>query len=381
MNSRERITAILNHEQPDRVGYEDADVFAETVERWHTEGLPTTVNSAAGALCPWLNVRGLRYFDADIYVTWPDFSLKYDVIDYEVGENWKIIKDAYGSTTKWWTEKSGTPRYLEPIVKTPRDFEQKVQPLLNAEDMTRVSSSHYPFGRELKQMVRRFQEEFFVLVGVEGPLGYGMYLCGGLDRTLTFIMKNQDFASYMFGCIGNFLAKICESYIEAGVDGLWVSDDLGSRDGPFLAPRLYEKVIKPAHERICAPFRKKRLPRVLHSDGCIELMIPHLMDAGFVCLQPLQNDVVDIKTIKEKHGDQLTLMGGIDTRVLSSGDSDAIKKEVISKIDLAGEGGGYIVTSDGPVPPTVSLESYKFFREAVRDMGAIPLSIDCSSVV
>jgi hypothetical protein len=42
-----------------------------------------------------------------------------------------------------------------------------------------------------------------------------MYLCGGLARTLIFIMKNQEFMPYMFDRISEFVEKICESYVEA----------------------------------------------------------------------------------------------------------------------------------------------------------------------
>jgi uroporphyrinogen-III decarboxylase len=375
MDSRGRIAAILNGNEPDQVGFQDADFFADTIRQWHAQGLPSNIDTAAGSLGPWLNVRGLRHFQADIYVTWPDISLKYDAIDYEVGDDWKVIKDIYGTTAKWWTEKSGTPQYLDPIVKTPKDFEEKVEPLLDAHSMRRVSGSNYPFKQELENMTRHFQKEFFVVAGIEGPLGYSMYLCGGLARTLIFLMRNQDFMQHMLSSIGDFLARICESYIEAGVDGVWVFDDQGSRDRPFLSPALYEKLLKPAHQRICDPFRRKGLPRLLHSDGSVESIIPHLIDAGFVALQPFQNDVMDIRKVKETYGSELTLMGGIDTRVLSSGDFDAIRKEVASKISIAGKGGGYIVTSDGPVPPTVSLESYQFFRELVREYGKYPLKI------
>ena len=373
MKPRERISATLSGREPDRVGYQDADFFAETIERWHGEGLPKNVDTRAGALGPWMNVRGLRYFAADIYVTWPDFSLKYDVIDYEINADWKIIKDAYGTTTKWWTEKSGAPKHLDPIVKTPKDFIEKVEPLITADDMRRVSGATYPFKKELEEMVKRFQKEFFVVVGVEGPLGYAMYLCGGLTRTLLFVMKNQDFACQMLNSIGSFLSRICESYADSGIDGVWVFDDLGSNDGPFLSPKLYEKIIKPSHMEICAPFRRKGLPRLLHSDGSIETLVPQLIETGFVGLQPLQTEVMDLKRMKEKYGDQLTLMGGIDTRILSSGDPTAIEKEVKTKISLAGSGGRYIATSDGPVPPTVSLDSYRLYRQLIAKHGQYPI--------
>jgi uroporphyrinogen-III decarboxylase len=102
-------------------------------------------------------------------------------------------------------------------------------------------------------------------------------------------------------------------------------------------------------------------------------MIPDFIGAGFMALQPLQNSVMDIQRLKQKYGTSLTLMGGIDTRVLSSGDFGAIEKEVVTKIRMAGRGGGYIVTCDGPVPPAISLSCYQYFVETVRKYGCYPL--------
>jgi uroporphyrinogen-III decarboxylase len=373
MDSRKRIAAILDGQEPDRVGFQDTDFFSDTIERWRAEGLPRAVDVVKPSL-PWLNVPALKYFGADIYVVWTDISPKYDAIDYQVGEDWCIAKDEFGATKKSWTTRSASPQYLEPVVKTPQDFREKIDPLLDHEDMRRVSSSRYPFKHELAQMVNRFQHEFFVVVGMAGPLEYSTYLCGGLAATLIFVMKNQDFASYMFSRIGDFLRRIGEGYIEAGVDGLWLFDDQGSQDGPFFSPRLYAKLLKPAHETVCEPFRRRRLPRLIHSDGYLEPIVSYLIEAGFVALHPLQNKAgMDVRRLKEKYGKELTLIGGIDTRILSSGDLRAIENEVRSKIGIAGQGGGYIVASDGPVPPTISLASYRFFVEQARKHGSYPL--------
>jgi uroporphyrinogen decarboxylase len=373
MDSRERIATILNNREPDRVGFQDADFFSDTLQRWHTEGLPGTVDGIK-ANFPWLNVQGLRYFGADIYVAWADTTPKYDAVDYEVGEDWSVTKDEFGVTKKSWTTKTASPQYLDPVVRTPEDFREKIDPLLDHEDMRRISSSRYPFKRELAQMVSRFQREFFVVVGIVGPFEYSTYLCGGLAATLTFAMKNQDFASYMLSRIADFERRICEGYIDAGVDGLWLFDDQGSQDGPFFSPALYRKLVKPAHESVCEPFRRRGLPRLMHSDGYLEPIIPDLIEAGFVALHPLQNKIgMDVRRLKQKYGKELSLIGGIDTRILSSGDHHAIENEVRSKIGAAGYGGGYIVASDGPVPPSISFENYKFFVEAVRKHGQYPL--------
>jgi uroporphyrinogen decarboxylase len=373
VDSRERIWAIFNGEEPDRVGYTDGDFFVDTVQRWHTEGLPASVDSQGGAFNPWLNIMGHRHFGMDIWVTRANYTPKYDTIEYEAGDGWTIVKDEFGTTTKWWTTKSGSPHYLDPIVKTREDFEEKIEPLLDSDDMRRASSQQYPFKQELAEMVKRLQSEFFVAVKMTGPFEYSMNLCGGLASLLRFMAKNQDFIPHMFGCIASFLARMGESYIQAGVDGLWLSDDQGGQDRPFYSPKWYANLLKPAHREICEPFEKKGLPRILHSDGNVELMIPDFIGAGFMALQPLQNSVMDIQRLKQKYGTSLTLMGGIDTRVLSSGDFGAIEKEVVTKIRMAGRGGGYIVTCDGPVPPAISLSCYQYFVETVRKYGCYPL--------
>ena len=373
MDSRERIRRILDKQEPDRVGFQDADFFYDTVQRWHSEGLPGSIDVLRPSW-PWLNVTGLRYFGCDIYVTWPDTSPKYDTVDYELAENWSIFRDEYGTTRKSWTGKTASPQYIDPVVKTPQDFEERIEPLLDHLDIRRVSSPRYPFEQELEEAVRRFQNEFFVVVGVVGPFEYATYLCGGLAPTLVFTMKNQEFASHMFMRIADFLAKICESYIAAGADGLWVFEDQGSQDGPYFSPKIYEKVLKPAHKKICAPFVSKGLPRLLHSDGYVEQLIPHFIDAGFLALHPLQNKArMDVKKLRERYGNELTLIGGIDTRVLSSGDSHTIRNEVKSIIGTVAREGGYIAASDGPVPPTISFENYKSFVEAVKQYGVYPI--------
>jgi uroporphyrinogen decarboxylase len=319
---------------------------------------------------------GLRHFGMDICLTEPDCSPKYDVIEYETGDGWIVMKDEFGTTTKWWTRRSSAPHFLRPVVKTREDFKEKIEPLLDSSDMRRPSSPRYPFNEELAETVRRLQNEFFVAVKMIGPLTYCMYLCGGLAPALIFMMKNQDFMPHMFGSIANFLARVGEGYVQAGVDGLWVADDLGGQDGPFCSPKMYTELLKPAHRETCEPFLQKGLPRILHCDGYVEPLIPDFIEAGFMALQPLQNKIgMDVRRLKQKYGEKLTLMGGIDTEILSSGDLEAIENEVIAKIRIAGRGGGYVVTSDGPVPPSVSLKSYQFYVETVKTHGAYPLEI------
>jgi len=52
-----------------------------------------------------------------------------------------------------------------------------------------------------------------------------------------------------------------------------------------------------------------------------------------------------------------------------SSDKESIRKEVENKVSIAKEGGGYIFHSDHSVPPSVSLENYRFAIEVASEIG------------
>ncbi|HID90905.1 TPA: hypothetical protein EYP44_02990, partial [Candidatus Bathyarchaeota archaeon] len=171
-----------------------------------------------------------------------------------------------------------------------------------------------------------------------------------------------------------FMAEIGKRFIDAGVDGLWAGGDIAYKNGPFFSPELYRKLLQPAHRRMFAPFRRRRLPVIYHCDGNVNLLIPDLIEAGITALQPLEVKAgMDVRELKERYGDRLALMGNIDVRVLSSDNPDEIRGEVATKTSIAGQGGGYVIGSDHSIPPSVSLRSYRLFLKAARKYGTYPL--------
>jgi uroporphyrinogen decarboxylase len=356
MKSRERIAAILAHEEPDRVGFMDADTWQETVERWWREGMPRSVDNA------WLNIEGLRYFGMDIYGIFAPSPRGKDQVILEDSSDFQVIRDQWGGKVKRWKHRSGPPLYLEPAVKKPEDFEDNIMRFFeeNVADILANSSS----------IIKKTQEEFYVTVNVGGTFDLAMSLFGGLGRTLVLMLKHPEFMSKVFTVIGNYWMSIAAEYADLGVDGLWIFDDLGSRNGPFFSPELYRRLIMPAHKEICNVFRKRGLPVLLHSDGCLREFIPLFLECGFNAIHPIQVKAgMILADLKEIYGDRIVLFGGMDTDVLASGQPEAIKREVALKISQGAPGGGYIASCDGPVPPSVSLASYRLYIKAIKRYG------------
>jgi uroporphyrinogen decarboxylase len=112
------------------------------------------------------------------------------------------------------------------------------------------------------------------------------------------------------------------------------------------------------------------MPTILHSCGRVKEIIPDLIEVGLDCLQPLEVKAgMDVRELKEKYGDKLSFMGGIDVRAMTDPDPDVIEKEIGSKFEVAKKGGGYIYHSDHSIPNNVSFEQYKRVMELVKKYG------------
>jgi len=356
VDARERIYCLLNLEEADRVGYVDF-FWSETIDRWKKEGLPEHADLK-------------EYFKMDIAFIGADITPKFDTITVEETEKHKIFRDAFGVKVKSWKHRSGVPYALEPAVFTLEEFKERIEPLLDPEYPARISSSKYPFKADVEKAVKKLQEKYFVFSSILGPFEYARHILGErVDRILVLMHKDPRLVEYVFEVLGRFLGTVAKAFIDYGVDGVWVWDDVAYRSGPFFSPKMYEKYVMKAHAKITQPYRAKNLPAVLHTDGNVNVLIPYFLKAGFTALQPLEAKAgMNVVELKEKYGDRMAFIGNIDVRELSKTKED-IKREVLSKIPKAMEGGGYIACSDHSVPPTVSLDNYTFFLNVVRKYG------------
>jgi uroporphyrinogen decarboxylase len=140
-----------------------------------------------------------------------------------------------------------------------------------------------------------------------------------------------------------------------------------------MAPAMYRDLIFPAHKRVFDFAHSRGLPVVLHCDGFVEPLIPHLIEAGINCLQPLEVKAgMDLSKIKRQYGERIALIGGMDVRELISNDLGRVRRELERKLPQAMVGSGYVLQVDHSVPNQVDYETYKYFVENGLQMGTYP---------
>ncbi|MBO3755268.1 MAG: hypothetical protein FGF53_10415 [Candidatus Brockarchaeota archaeon] len=357
MDSRERVLKTLNHEEADRVPFIDFS-WDETLERWYSEGLPRGVS---------LN----DYFGFDIYLIGPDVSPKYDTVVLEENDKFRTYVDSWGVKVKAWIGRSGTPHPAgSPSVSTIEDFKERLEPLLDPELPIRVSSSRYPFKGELEKGIERLKERYAVFCSIIGPFEITRHILGeSVDKVLIAIHRDPGLVKYIFRHLGKYFSKIVETYLELGVDGLWVWEDIAYSKGPFFSPRVYEELVKPVHIQMTSSYRTRKMPTIIHTDGNVNLLIPKLIEAGFTAIQPLEVKAgMDVVELKEKYGETLSFIGNLDARKIA--DPKEIEAEISRKLPVVKMNGGYVACSDHSIPPNVSLNAFQEYMRLIRKYGS-----------
>jgi uroporphyrinogen decarboxylase len=130
------------------------------------------------------------------------------------------------------------------------------------------------------------------------------------------------------------------------IDLVFTADDLGGQEGPLMSPAMWERFVKPRHERLNRRIHDHGARVIYHSDGAVMEFVDGLIDMGIDILQALQFDAkgMDPKALKERYGSELCFEGGVSVqRTLPFGTVDDVVAEVESLIDTLGSDGGYIL--------------------------------------
>ncbi len=193
----------------------------------------------------------------------------------------------------------------------------------------------------------------------------------GLERALEEIGKapHEVFKSFKAD-LDRTLSKAI-SILDRGYefDGLWLFGDIAHRQGLFFSPQFYEKYLFGFHKEICYFFASYGIPTILHSDGDISNIIPHLIKAGFRALHPVQYSAgLDIRDLKREYKKDIVFFGNFDLDILSL-PRKALREVLVERLEMCKEGGGYIFGLDGPLGPDARFEDYQFVVKTVKEHG------------
>ena len=160
---------------------------------------------------------------------------------------------------------------------------------------------------------------------------------------------------------------------------VWLTgSDFGQQTGPLISPRTYCDLYKPFHKQLNDWIHEQTPWKTLiHSCRSVQALMPDFNDAGFDALNPVQTSAaqMDAYELKKNFGDRITFWGGgVDTqRTLPFGTPDDVRKEVRDRIKIFGRGGGFVFTPIHNIQARTPLENVLAMYETVQEYSHYPL--------
>jgi uroporphyrinogen decarboxylase len=352
----------MHFQSVDRIPDEEFGYWDETLDRWHDEGLPKSVDS---------NEKADRFFGFDqrggVPVNLgliPDFEARV----LEETESYRTLVDTAGVVSVVHKDgRSSIPRYLSFPIKSRadwQDFKRRLDPATRGRFVDEDS------WRKLKEKWE--QRDYPLGIGVGSLFGW---LRGwmGFENIAVTTVEQPDWVHEMMEHLTQLIIAVVRRAVEeVDLDFASMWEDMCFKNGPMISPAMFSQFMVPRLKRITRMLRSRGCDVVIvDCDGNIHQLVPLWLEAGVNVMFPLEVAAgTDALLLRKLYGRDVLLLGGVDKKALIAGPR-AIDEE-LARIAPLVEQGGFIPHVDHRVPADVSYRDYLYYLRAKRKAFGIP---------
>jgi len=369
----DRILTALDHKEPDRVPI--GEFF------WTNFVRHAQQNPQFGP-----NFDPYRHWDLDMIVINPNMDPHLTGIQVVAeAQERKIVKTGFGATielrssctmplfrdfeTKTY-EQMAAFRFDDP--KDERRFTSRLDDQING--VADALNLGLPTWLE---RIHAYADDFCVFGSICEPHEMIWRILGSENVLLKMAEEPAKVAAFVER-LGDFLVGIVEGQIAAAkgkLSGLYIWGDVAYVNGMLFSPDYWRQVFKPQVARICDAAHAAGLKTIYHGCGNASAIFEDMIEAGVDAYNPMEAKAgLNVLDLKRKFGKRWAFNGNIDVRVLATNDKEKIRREVLTKLNAAKDG-GYIIQSDHSVPDNVDELSYDYVVQLVREHGRYPLDL------
>jgi len=202
----------------------------------------------------------------------------------------------------------------------------------------------------------------------------------GMEKFLINLATEPEFAQELLKINTQLCLKLMGHFLdECGdlIDIIKIGDDLGSQEKLMISPRMYRRMLKPLHAELISLIKQKTKAKVFfHTDGDVFDLIEDFIEIGVDILNPIQTSagkMADLGQLKKQFGGRIIFCGGIDTqKILPFGTPQAVREEVKRVIHTLGKNGGYMLATVHTIMNEVPAENILAMVDAAMEFGAYP---------
>ena len=370
----DRLRKALRHEEPDRVPVSDF-FWGSFIKRWRAElGLDDSANP-------------YYYYDLDWIATVPNMDpwiRPFEILKENAEE--VVVRTGFGAILRkkfdcpmpefvGWEidtlEKLEAARFDPP--DDPRRF--------FAEGDNQIAGVGDGFERNSPpwlETVKSLWPDFPVYGSMIECSECMTRLIGPQNHMLWMAMEPERFAAVL-ARVGRFYFDCAKAAVDAGgpwLDGFVIWGDVAYKKGTFMRPDYWRTHYKPWVQAIAGYAHQRGLNVIYHGCGNVHAIFEDYIEAGIDAYNPLEVKAgMDALDLRRRYGHRIGLCGNSNVQVWERGDPQAIRREVLRKLNAA-RGGGFIFQSDHSVSSEVSGKTYDSIVRLVREFGNYPLQLD-----
>lgn len=254
---------------------------------------------------------------------------------------------------------------------------QDVQQIEEEVDWPDVSDPEWTRGVAGRTAELTAQGEHFVIgrmVTSHGPFQLASDLRGMAEFLLDMAVR-PEFAAALLERVTDTISGLLEGFLwetGGGLDMIELpGDDYATNENLIFSPAMFREFIKPCIARLVRTIRQAQpdIVIMLHSDGAIGDLIPEFIELGIDVVHPLEPvSGLDVGSVKEKYGEEMTFLGGIDITRAMPGTIQDVRRDVDRCLETLSAGGGYILAPSNhlqeDVPAENVVELFRYAREA-----------------
>lgn len=358
MNDRQRFAATLHYQPRDRAPICDFGFWRETLEIWHTQGLPADV--VPGTTDAFFGMD--RYLDgAGVHPgLCPGFEERVieDLGDHEVfqqGDGVRVLRRKFLGSI---------PLPLSHLLVDRQSWREHFAPRLDPTHPDRYPADWNDRVRTWRDPNRDYP------LSVHGGSLYGVLRNWMGVEALSYVVYDdpawfEEMVTALADCTVGVLERVFQTDGQFESCAMW--EDMCYNCGPLLSPAHFKRFLVPHYRRIADLCRRHGVDVLwVDCDGRIDELVPLWLDAGVNCMFPVEVGTwgADPIAYREQYGRDLLMMGGFDKRILTRSPME-IEAEIQRLTPLVEEG-GYIGFCDHRVPPDVLYSNYLFYLDTVR---------------
>lgn len=391
MNSRERISAAMRHEPPDRVPVMCQLALGHYFI--HGQYAPADI-----------------WFDSETFVrVLEQFARTYRFDGFLINlpgrpTNWRdYLKDSQATergTELLWNNGLKTEF---PVDDNPHTFSPDGQPLLRADyhhvdtgdpaifrikgyvwntwhaptlwdipaDADLADVSVYPewFGRGLR-LARNTCPDLSVHAEVFSPFTHLLELFG-YEQALLALLDVPDMCHKLLSAFAGIVAAQIQVYATCEPDAILISSAFAGAG--FISRNMYREFVLPYEKQIVEAIARQGIPSYVHTCGAIGDRLDLMAESGVMgidTLDPPPLGTVELAEAKNNFGRRFFLKGNLDAvNEMLHADDQTFEQAVRRRLEIGRPGSGYILSSACSVAPHVKPARLKRMAELAEEFG------------